>query len=419
MKISLLLSFLILVIRVGVADAQTGVWQQVPGFPEGKRFTSLASPAPGHFVAVGDFGRIVRSTDGGLTWNDVPSGLPAESESGLTDLSFGSSLAGAAVGFLGNIVQTTDGGAEWFRGDVGVEGYLSSVFFLDENFGVVSNPFFLKTRDGGKSWEQRIFSVEGSMQDVVMLDTLRGVGVGPAGFAGSGTIFITEDGGETWDYIAVPEAGFRQFHAIAFADTLHGLIVGSDGGILRTEDGGKNWSLIATGVPAELTGVAMHDPMNALAVGWEGTILRTTDGGLTWEQETSPTSEGLSDVAFDEDGQAIIAGGDNTGVLLRYQEGPSAVGNGAERNAEEGFLAVAPVPARDRVRIEYSVTGKGPAELCVVDITGRRVIGPVRTDRAPGRHLQDFSLAGLPAGSYRVVLLTPTQALTMPLIIAE
>ena len=114
-----------------------------------------------------------------------------------------------------------------------------------------------------------------------------------------------------------------------------------------------------------------------------------------------------------------MPGGYNTGVLLRYQEGPSAVENGAGGNAEKGFIAVAPVPTRDRVRIEYSVIEPGTAELCVVDAVGRKAAVLGRSSLVPGRYLLDFNTADLPAGSYRVLLLTPTQVLTVPLIIAE
>lgn len=80
---------------------------------------------------------------------------------------------------------------------------------------------------------------------------------------------------------------------------------------------------------------------------------------------------------------------------------------------------VAPNPARGPLRIEYGVIEQGTTELCVVDAAGRKAAVLVRSSLIPGRYLLDFNPEGLPAGSYRVMLVTPTQALSVPLIITE
>ncbi len=57
-------------------------------------------------TAVGNNGTILRTSNGGATWVNRPSGTP----NGLWDVSFGDVNTGTAVGDQGAIVRTTDGG---------------------------------------------------------------------------------------------------------------------------------------------------------------------------------------------------------------------------------------------------------------------------------------------------------------------
>lgn len=350
----LLLSITGLLSCIISVSAQTKPWKVVTTVPSGGFLTAVESPAGSEFVAVGDLGRILRSTDAGATWTAIPTVLLPEFSSRLVDLSFGTSLTGTAVGGSGLVMQTMNGGTEWVRRDVGGQGYLSSVSFLDANFGVITGSSILKTRDGGLTWESQGIDQEASIQDVVVLDSLTWFAVGPAGFAGSGSIFRTTDGGANWEFVHVPDVAFQQFRQIAFADGTHGLIVGSGGTVLRTEDGGSTWSLVASGVTAELYGVAMSDPMNAIAVGTEGTIISTTDGGRTWVEETSPTGEVLRGIAIDQSGTAVAVGGDGSGIVLRRGPMPSEVHDPVPWD-ERSFVTITPNPVSREMRVQWYV----------------------------------------------------------------
>ena len=58
-------------------------------------------------TAVGDFGVILRTTDGGSTWLSQTSGTINT----LVGVSFTDAMTGTAVGHLGTILRTTTGGA--------------------------------------------------------------------------------------------------------------------------------------------------------------------------------------------------------------------------------------------------------------------------------------------------------------------
>jgi photosystem II stability/assembly factor-like uncharacterized protein len=81
-----------------------------------------------------------------------------------------------------------------------------------------------------------------------------------------------------WDEHAAPPAPGT---AVAFADAVHGLIVGA-GAIATTVDSGEHWELRSAGTAAPLYDVATVGPGHALAVGEGGTVVATHDGGATF-----------------------------------------------------------------------------------------------------------------------------------------
>jgi len=99
-----------------------------------------------------------------------------------------------------------------------------------------------------------------------------------------GTIYRSEDGGNTW---AKQETGtLRSIYDVAMADAQKGWAVGQSGLILRTTDGGKTWTPqpnVKEQEGAQLFGVTALDGNTAWAVGEWGSRLFTSDGGSTWQ----------------------------------------------------------------------------------------------------------------------------------------
>lgn len=80
---------------------------------------------------------------------------------------------------------------------------------------------------------------------------------------------------------------------------------------------------------------------------------------------------------------------------------------------------VAPNPARDRVRVEYGVVEQGRTELLLVNGAGGTAAVLVNGPLAPGHYLLDVPTGTLPSGPYYLLLKTPTQVLTQPVLIAR
>ncbi|MBU1423158.1 MAG: hypothetical protein KKG06_08270, partial [Bacteroidetes bacterium] len=76
-------------------------------------------------TAVGHYGTILRTTNGGALWTTQTSGTTAW----LLSVSFTDANTGTAVGSGGTILRTTDGGALWTSQTSGTTNSLRGVFF--------------------------------------------------------------------------------------------------------------------------------------------------------------------------------------------------------------------------------------------------------------------------------------------------
>jgi photosystem II stability/assembly factor-like uncharacterized protein len=98
----------------------------------------------------------------------------------------------------GNVIRTTNGGATWELIATGITGTNSDILaidFADENIGLVAayNGTVARTTDGGATWNIISTIVGTSPWDMHMVDSLY------AWVSGTGErIFRTTDGGLTW-----------------------------------------------------------------------------------------------------------------------------------------------------------------------------------------------------------------------------
>ncbi len=94
----------------------------------------------------GNWGTIIKTTDGGNSWMNMPTG----SMSLLKSVYFVNAKVGYAVG--DSYLKTTDGGKSWTENDE--LSYLYVVYFLDANTGYIGESgYILKTTTGGEPTE--------------------------------------------------------------------------------------------------------------------------------------------------------------------------------------------------------------------------------------------------------------------------
>jgi photosystem II stability/assembly factor-like uncharacterized protein len=214
----------------------------------------------------------------------------------LYDTKFVNAEDGWAVGAFGTIVRTQDGGKSWYPQVSHTVEHLYGVDFADVRNGWVCgrSGLILHTTDGGDTWESQRSGSEKHFFKVQALDKQRAWVVGDWG-----AIFATHDGGKTWEDHTLTRDVI--LNSQSWPDPEHGWIVGEAGAIFATQDGGATWTEQTSGVQKTLFGVTFADVQRGWAVGLDGLILHTTDGGQSWQPQHGDTQVGaLEQVGFAE-----------------------------------------------------------------------------------------------------------------------
>jgi photosystem II stability/assembly factor-like uncharacterized protein len=203
----------------------------------------FADEKRGH--AAGDFGAMVHTEDGGQTWTQqhVPTEfvLPEEAidmgvepgDINIYGISYGDRDHVWAVGEFGTIMASSDGGLTWTQQHAPFESTLFGVHFTDASHGwaVGIDSVIVATADGGVTWTVQRPPVRGrSFYDVVLRGS-RGWIVGE-----SGTLLTSTDGGATWALSPVPiELAANWLRGVALLPDGHGLAVGADGLVFQLD----------------------------------------------------------------------------------------------------------------------------------------------------------------------------------------
>ncbi len=207
----------------------------LPGAPPNASAFHMSLPSPGVAFAAcsGMSQRVVyRTTDFGATWEARSTGIPLAGW--IMSVSFLSADLGFACGFASSTPQlfkTTNGGAVWSPvGTAGLAGSPWDTHWFDEQTGLATVRFdpggIFRTTNAGTSWHN-VWS-EGA-DDLEFSDMTHG-GALPSAFNSGGVMFVTEDGGATWEKLLLPATRTDQALA-AFPDGF--LVAGGTSTIVR------------------------------------------------------------------------------------------------------------------------------------------------------------------------------------------
>lgn len=243
-----------------------------------------ATLAGQRIVAVGDHGLVILSDDHGKTFRQARS-VPVSST--LTGVSFADTQHGWAVGHWGVILHTADGGDTWRlqRSDAQEDRPLFAVHFFDTREGIAVGLWsqVLATRDGGASWQALTLPAppDGGRADRNLLAAFADAGGNLYVPAERGMVLHTADRGRRWRYLDTGYAGSFWTGAALRGGEL--LVAGLRGSVFRSTDGGARWHAVDSGARSSITGMVESAERTVQAVGLDGTMLKSTDGGASFK----------------------------------------------------------------------------------------------------------------------------------------
>ena len=265
--------------------------------------------------AVGNGGRIIATTDAGLTWASQTSNTSFN----LNTVWFTNADSGWVAGTGGIILHTVDGGTHWNQVTSNASENLLDMCFAtpDTGWAVGSGGLILRTFDRGKSW-QRQTPTGFILRSVSFAGTSDGWAVGDGG-----TVLGTHDRGLSW-YPVQPSFTALQLHAVWRRSPTLAWTVGQNGVTGRTVTVPDTaWSLGNAGANFTFDGLDYPSDQIGYAVGYNsggvGVALRTDDGGLTWQTQNVGTQFRLKDVFFTDPLNGWAVG--RNGVVIHTSTG--------------------------------------------------------------------------------------------------
>lgn len=283
----LYLLLLLLLLNSHLSFSQTGWFWQNPR-PQGNWLHGVEIIDANTIMIVGDGATVLKSSDGGLTWNlnHYPVGFNARK---FQFVRFANSNTGWICGDSGAILKTTNSGSNWTYQPTPTPKKLLKMFFLNVQNGFVCGEkgIVLRTTDGGTSWTDIGFNMNNYyFYGIYFTNNSTGYLCGHSiwGLWGGALLYKTTNAGQNWAALSwgVEAHGF---HDIYFINEQTGFAVGDfrqdEPVLIKTSNAGLNW------VPLNSQGISLSntvyfiDEMTGWVNGYPG-VFRTTNGSASW-----------------------------------------------------------------------------------------------------------------------------------------
>jgi len=371
-------------------------------------FNDVYAITPDIVVVVGANGTILKTTDGGETWVQKPSGTT----SGLGEIQFPTPDIGYITADGGTLLKTIDGGETWNVIDTESGFSLAGLSCVDENliFISTSNNAILKTEDGGENWE----TIEVTLPLLSQIQFLNS-DIGFLWESFGSVLSKTENGGGVWNNLTGLAAGPAHFldEEIGFC---------YNGSLLKTTDGGDNFVNLGFGgagllfdifvinennvwgiIPGDLGGdPSSHGIANITSLDSENYIET-----IAWEHNDE--IDMLSIHFSDETTGYVVGMKYNKGTIWKNGTGINTMSI-SENELSYNNIKIYPNPVSNKLNLVFDRPMR--VDISLTDITGKQAYSiTLNTNKTT------INTQGFPKGAYILSVKTGDKTLTKKIII--
>ncbi|NVJ59290.1 MAG: hypothetical protein HWE27_02815 [Gammaproteobacteria bacterium] len=241
--------------------------------------------SPDKLVAVGERGHVLLSEDKGQKWRQVTTPTQAM----LTAVTFVDQNTGYAVGHNQVIIKTTDGGDTWQLmyerpADIDYPAFMD-VWFRNAEWGLAVGAYGLmvETRNGGQDWAEvdnsnlENLEIGGFPHFYSISFDKKSERLYMAGELGS--VSVSEDYGDNWEKINSPYTGSFFNIGVSASGSIHAM--GLRGHLFRSTDQGVTWQEIETNTTASINNMVEVEGSQIMYLAVDGVMLFSKDDGQT------------------------------------------------------------------------------------------------------------------------------------------
>jgi photosystem II stability/assembly factor-like uncharacterized protein len=362
-----------------------------------------------HAYIVGEHGVFLRTTDGGLTWQQFQTGI---TNYNLYDVQFLNDTIGFSCGDAGTLITTHNGGLDWNPCTTHTYLNLTGLYFINNSEGWMAANFgslfpvpyttglILWTTDGGNTVSISK-QVNASVQKVAAFNFHTCIAI--CNSPSYGFILKTTDEGVTWQNIYSTSMSSLGLSSIAIFPSGLTYVASQENTLFTSQDFGASWDStdlqfyqmpLDMSFPSPLKGfTAGYDPMS-----YHGSICGTTNGGQTWHYQVQDSS--FTSVSFCNDSVGFAA----TGNGRIYKYGLLTNVNSLNRqNVPDISIFPNPVHSSVNIKIQDKSShyySKTPYTAEIYSLLGNKILEQAFTGTV-------YTITGLEAllpGSYYLVL---------------